>query len=87
MNEPKADSGAAVPCISLLAKAFTLGFMVSREGFNGECAFEHCAPNTVEAHYETVDEFMDAIEKNEAFTSLRESAVSGIANNSITGAR
>jgi len=59
----------------LLEKAFTLGFMVSREGFNAECAYEHCAPGGVQAHYETIAEFMDAIEKNKRFVALRKSAV------------
>lgn len=40
-----------------LRRAFILGFMVSREGFNGECCFDHCSPNGVEAHYQTVEGF------------------------------
>lgn len=25
--------------------AFTMGFLISREGFNADCAYEHCAPS------------------------------------------
>lgn len=28
-----------------LTRAFLMGFAVSREGFNGECAFDHLAPD------------------------------------------
>lgn len=28
-----------------LTRAFLFGFAVSREGFNGECAFKHLAPD------------------------------------------
>lgn len=85
MSKDQAHAGSDVTCLSLLEKAFTIGFMVSREGFNGECAYEHCAPTRVEAHYESVAEFMSAIEKNEAFTDLRKSAISNISNHGLTG--
>jgi hypothetical protein len=55
--------------IALIEEAFMLGFMVSREGFNGECDFSHAAPDELKPdpamtlrHYReyirTVPEFM-----------------------------
>jgi len=32
----------------IIAFSFLLGFKTSREGFNGECPFEHLAPNNIE---------------------------------------
>lgn len=34
--------------LSDLETAFLLGFMVTREGFNGECPYDHCAPDDLE---------------------------------------
>ena len=41
--------------------AFALGFMVSREGYNGECAFDHLAPHELETYYGGLRENADAI--------------------------
>lgn len=30
-----------------IEKAFVLGIMVTREGFNGECLFDHLAPDKI----------------------------------------
>lgn len=62
----------------LLQKAFALGFMISREGFNGECEFEWCAPSELEPHScyrETTEDFIAEMENNEAFVALREKAM------------
>lgn len=36
---------------ALIREAFLLGFMVSREGFNAECPYDHLAPTDVEPHH------------------------------------
>jgi hypothetical protein len=61
----------------LLEKAFALGFMISREGFNGECGYETCAPSRLEADHgdETIEEFIADIEKNHVYRSLRDAAI------------
>ena len=50
----------------LIKLVFTLGFMISREGFNGECGYEHCCDG-LKADHQTEDEFFQHIEGNEAF--------------------
>jgi hypothetical protein len=61
----------------LLEKAFALGFMITREGFNGECGYETCAPSRLEADHgdETIEEFIADIEKNHVYRSLRDAAI------------
>tara|TARA_R110000772_G_scaffold246261_1_gene359923 strand:+ start:529 stop:753 length:225 start_codon:yes stop_codon:yes gene_type:complete len=58
------------------AQAFALGFMVSREGFNGDCTFDHCGPMAVEAYCKTIEEYMVSIEESERFRELRDAAKS-----------
>jgi hypothetical protein len=36
----------------LVEKAFFIGFSVSREGFNGECTYDHLAPRELESDHE-----------------------------------
>lgn len=38
----------------LLRRAFILGHLATREGFNGECGYDHCAPDRV---LEALDRF------------------------------
>ena len=79
MSESPTDT-APTP---LLALAFALGFSVSREGFNGECDFEHYAPislDTTSCGSITVSEHVAYIEDNETFLKLRGEALSYITN-------
>ena len=79
MSEETNHSGGdkpAVPSNPLFNRAFMLGFMVSREGFNGECDYEHCAPSRVEAYHESIQEFAVRIEHNDMYRQLREEAIS-----------
>lgn len=76
--EPVNGGGLAAP--TLFALAFSLGFMVSREGFNGECCYDHCGPMKVEAHYSTVKEWLADIENSEQFRELRAAAERDWAN-------
>lgn len=56
--------------------AFTLGFMVSREGFNGECDYSHCAPGGLQADCGYgINEFIGYIGGNDTFIELRRQAV------------
>lgn len=65
----------------MLALAFRLGFMVSREGFNGECAYDHCGPNTLRADSGmTVKEFFAHMEDSERFKDLTREALDYLAN-------
>lgn len=60
----------------LIEEAFLLGFMASREGFNAECTFEHCADATLKPEWGTTEaEWRDGMAGNEAFQSLRAEAV------------
>ena len=57
--------------------AFALGFIISREGFNGECGYEVCAPSRLESDHgdETIEEFIADIEKNPIYRTLRDWAI------------
>lgn len=59
----------------LLAEAFTLGFMISREGFNGECAFEHCAGGLTPYAGLTEAEWLESMASNEVFQDLMQEAL------------
>lgn len=61
-----------------LSRAFLLAFVVSREGFNGECPCEHLAPSDISANYQTVEECISHLHINEAFLKLQDLAVSQI---------
>jgi hypothetical protein len=50
----------------LITEAFHLGFMMSREGFNGECAFEHCSDG-LKPYAESEERFREHMAENEAF--------------------
>lgn len=64
----------------LIEEAFLLGFMVSREGFNGECAYEHCADDALQTDAgQTEAEWRDLMAGNEAFKRLRALAVKRLA--------
>jgi hypothetical protein len=56
---------------------FALGFMITREGFNGECPYEHLSPSRLrpDDHEEyTILEWMKVMEDNREFKRLREEA-------------
>ncbi len=63
-----------------LERAFLLGFMATREGFNGECAFDHCAPRQLRENG-TEEEMLESVMKAEsgadrsAFAALRSEAM------------
>ena len=67
---------------NMISTAFALGFMITREGFNAECDYEHLAPNKLETRYdrETIAEFISSIEENEAYRTLKKEALEYIAN-------
>ena len=61
----------------LFDMAFALGFMITREGFNGECPYEHIAPSKLRPdNYKelTTLEWVRQIEKNTEYKRLREEA-------------
>lgn len=47
-----------------LWRAFLCGFCVSRDGFNGECAFDHLAPDKLfeNNHFFSIDDMVDFAE-------------------------
>jgi hypothetical protein len=61
--------------MSKLETAFMYGFMVSREGFNAECACEALAPSNLEAHKEEVAMFMLGARHNDTLLDLMTEAV------------
>jgi hypothetical protein len=64
----------------LVAEAFLLGFMCSREGFNGECAFQHCADGLRPEHPTTESEFREMMVANVAFKELEDEAIQRLAS-------
>ena len=58
----------------LITEAFLLGFMCSREGFNAECAYEHCCDG-LQAHWQTEEDFQKDMVENEAFQRCLEKAL------------
>lgn len=56
----------------LIEEAFLLGFMLSREGFNGEYVFDHCCDGL--KPYD--DSFRAKVEASKAFCEARCRAVS-----------
>lgn len=58
----------------LITEAFTLGFMMSREGFNGECAFENCSDG-LKPYAESEERFREHMAENEAFQEGLEEAL------------
>jgi len=63
-----------------IAEAFLLGFMVSREGFNGDCGYEHCAPSEVAPYHTEEAEFRQWAYQSPAFTALRAKALKRLAD-------
>lgn len=61
--------------IEIFSLAFKLGFMVSREGFNGECVFDHLAPDDVEPDDGRIEYFLNYIGKSEEFGKLEKQAI------------
>ena len=64
----------------LIEEAFLLGFMASREGFNAECAYDHCSPTILKPNFETEDEFRVSMNASKAFLKLRAEAVKRLAS-------
>ena len=64
---------------------FDLGFMISREGFNGECDYEHCAPSKLEPSIgcNGIHEFIAYMEENKTYCELREEAIRYIFNTTL----
>ena len=58
----------------LLYQAFLLGFIASREGFNGECAYDHCAPDSLAdprtSSYASVEEMLAELRQSEVLQKL-----------------
>ena len=66
--------------LTLLGEAFLLGFAVSREGFNGECGFDHCAPSELKAgDGYSLAEFRQKMTAMPEFQKLQEAAVALLA--------
>lgn len=61
-------------------KAFGLGFMVSREGFNGECDYQNCSPSGLFVHHHdrNISQYLLYIEGNPEFVRLRELAMARV---------
>ena len=47
--------------------AFSYGFMITREGFNAECAYDHCAPTSYQSLQRDFDNIMHQMESSEKF--------------------
>lgn len=58
----------------LITEAFLLGFMSSREGFNAECAYEHCSDG-LQPDHQTEEEFQQDMAENDAFQRYLEKAL------------
>lgn len=53
-------------------EAFMLGFMISREGFNAECTFDHCADTELKPSNPTTEKnYRQYMEESPAFCELR----------------
>ena len=73
-NHDRKDRGMTTEDKAELAReAFTLGFMMSREGWNAECAYEHCYEG-LQPYYETVDEYRKMTAESWAFQDALEKA-------------
>ena len=59
----------------LVEEAFLLGFMCSREGWNGECDFDHRSDGRLQPCGESEESFRLATETNDVFKELRAQAV------------
>jgi len=60
---------------ALIEEAFLLGFMVTREGYNGECMFENCAARGLNPELGSETEFREIANSSESFKALREEAL------------
>lgn len=59
----------------LLEEAFILGFMASREGFNGECQINVCSPDQLEAFERPESEFRELLARDVEFQRLKREAL------------
>ena len=57
-----------------LEKMFALGFLATREGFNGECWYEHLAPHS-DQYEKAIEEDLELLEELPEFNRLREQAL------------
>ncbi len=60
-----------------LQRAFVLGFLCSREGFNGECPNDHLAPETIidkRSFQEDLAEMSDGMAHSDEFQRLWQEA-------------
>lgn len=64
----------------LLRDAFWLGHCVTREGFNGECAYDNCAPwpEDIDPHHLLQSRFDPPMP---AYDALEDKAVQALLNN------
>ena len=67
----------------LIADAFLLGFMVSREGFNGEVAVECHGPDALKPHDGKIADFEQSMRGNERFKKLQAEAVDFFSNREV----
>ena len=65
------EAEAIMNLTSSFAHGFAAGFMISREGFNGEVTDSHSAPDDVVPAYGEIAEFMEDIDTMKAFTDLQ----------------
>ena len=63
----------------LIREAFLLGFMSLREGFNTECTYDHCAPESLRPHFQSEKSFRFEIAESESFQRLQNEAVEKLA--------
>jgi hypothetical protein len=59
----------------IIKEAFLLGFMASREGFNAESFYSHCAPLELEPFHETIEEMRSKTNLSKAFNKLQSQAI------------
>jgi hypothetical protein len=64
--------------VNVIQEAFTLGFMVTREGFCSESMFDHHAPPCLQPATGTEAQFKEDWSQNPEFLRLRELAVQRI---------
>ncbi|MES2103661.1 MAG: hypothetical protein V4634_06545 [Pseudomonadota bacterium] len=70
---------------ALLREAFMLGFMVSREGFNGELFNEELAPSGVHPDGGEIKEFQQLAESMPEFKRLQQAAVRLLVDGNLMG--
>ena len=74
--DSEALSAGEIDIKAIIREAFLLGFTVSREGYNGDCAFGHLAPSRLKPEGgESFDGFRDRTRSKVEFLKLQEEAV------------